>query len=322
MKQINVVRNAVYKEQLATLTVLDEIVELEKKREYLNHGCNSLYSFLTKKVKYSEGAAMRRIHGARLIARYGHVRELLRKREVSLCTLSLIAKEALKCEEKGLELIESIRGRSKREAEGVLDSGERAPMKEQVRVIAVSPRNREIAAVASLPRNDGEKSPPPAEAKNITLSKAESPPPSVKTEEVYRVSFTATKEVFQIVEELQAGMSHKFSGRKATIAELFEAGVKSLQSELKKKRTPKGKKVTATSKNSRYIPAEIRRRVFKRDNSECQYRYRDGSKCCSSWGLEVDHIKAVSLGGDSKLSNLRVTCRAHNQHLAREGGLL
>ncbi len=206
-------------------------------------------------------------------------------------------------------------------------------MKEQVRVIAVSPRNREIAAVASLPRND---EPPQAEAKNMTLSKAESPPPPPKTEEVYRVSFTATKEVFQVVEELQAGMSHKFSGRKATIAELFEAGVKSLQSELQKKRTPKGKKSAAiplrppvgrcsegqASKNSRYIPAETRRRVFERDNSECQYKYRDGSKCCSSWGLEIDHVKAVSLGVDSKLYNLRVTCRAHNQHLAREGGLL
>ncbi len=198
-------------------------------------------------------------------------------------------------------------------------------MKEQIRVISVCPSQSCYASKASqipaLSYNDGEKSPPPAEAKDMTLTKTESPPP-LKTEEVYRVSFTATKEVFQIVEELQAGMSHKFQGRKATIAELFEAGVKSLQGELKKKRTPKGKKVTATSKNSRYIPAETRRRVFERDKSECQYRYRDGSKCCSSWRLEVDHIKAVSLGGDTKLSNLRVTCRAHNQHLARESGLL
>ncbi len=205
-------------------------------------------------------------------------------------------------------------------------------MKEQIRVIAVESRNREIAeacpskpwrsGVASLPRNDGEKTPPPVGPADMTIAKAESPPPPPKTEEVYRVSFTATKEVFQIVEELQAGMSHKFQGRKATIAELFEAGVKSLQGELKKKRTPKGKKSTATTKNSRYIPVETRRRVFERDNSECQYRYRDGSQCCSSWGLEIDHVKAVSLGGDSKLSNLRVTCRAHNQHLARESGLL
>ncbi len=129
--------------------------------------------------------------------------------------------------------------------------------------------------------------------------------------------------MFQIVEELQGAMSHKFQGRKATIAELFCAGVKSLQSDIKKKRTTRGKKSTAaTSKNPRYIPAETRRRVFERDNNKCQFIYKDGSKCCSSWGLELDHIKAVSLGGKSKFDNLRVTCRAHNQHLAREGGLL
>ena len=66
----------------------------------------------------------------------------------------------------------------------------------------------------------------------------------------------------------------------------------------------------------RYIPAAIRRAVWRRDRGRCTYVSPDGRPCGSRWQLELDHVHPVALGGETSMSNLRLLCRAHNQLLA------
>ena len=63
---------------------------------------------------------------------------------------------------------------------------------------------------------------------------------------------------------------------------------------------------------TRYIPANVRLEVWKRDNGCCSYVSRDGRRCQERGGLELDHVFPWSLGGDSSLENLRLLCRPHN----------
>ena len=65
------------------------------------------------------------------------------------------------------------------------------------------------------------------------------------------------------------------------------------------------------SEVDRYIPEEIKREVWIRDQGCCTY-----SGCGSQYFLEIDHIQPVSLNGKSTLENLRLLCRAHNQLVA------
>ena len=67
--------------------------------------------------------------------------------------------------------------------------------------------------------------------------------------------------------------------------------------------------------NNRYIPAQIKRLVWTRDQGQCSYICPETKKKCGSKHfLQIDHIHPYSLGGSSKLSNLRLLCAGHNQY--------
>ena len=67
--------------------------------------------------------------------------------------------------------------------------------------------------------------------------------------------------------------------------------------------------------NNRYIPAQIKRLVWTRDQGQCSYICPETKKKCSSKHfLQIDHIHPYSLGGSSELSNLRLLCAGHNQY--------
>jgi 5-methylcytosine-specific restriction endonuclease McrA len=67
---------------------------------------------------------------------------------------------------------------------------------------------------------------------------------------------------------------------------------------------------------SRYIPAEVKRRVCQRDGGRCTFVNESGRRCEERSDIEFDHIEPVTRGGRSTVANLRLRCRAHNQYAA------
>ncbi len=68
----------------------------------------------------------------------------------------------------------------------------------------------------------------------------------------------------------------------------------------------------------RYIPAEVRRAVWKRDGGRCAFVGKDGKRCGSKHQLEFDHLQPHARGGPPTVGNLALHCRAHNLHRARK----
>jgi 5-methylcytosine-specific restriction endonuclease McrA len=66
----------------------------------------------------------------------------------------------------------------------------------------------------------------------------------------------------------------------------------------------------------RYVPAEIRRAVWERDEGRCTFEDLGGRRCRERAGLEIHHEHAFALGGETTLENLRLLCRSHNALLA------
>jgi 5-methylcytosine-specific restriction endonuclease McrA len=65
---------------------------------------------------------------------------------------------------------------------------------------------------------------------------------------------------------------------------------------------------------SRYIPAAVRRAVWRRDQGCCCFVDRhSGQRCRSRYRLEIDHVVPFALGGANELINLRLHCRAHHR---------
>ena len=75
------------------------------------------------------------------------------------------------------------------------------------------------------------------------------------------------------------------------------------------------------ARRSRYIPAPVRREVWRRDGGCCSYvDPHSGRRCGSRFPLELDHIVPFALGGSAEPGNLRVYCAAHNRFRHREYG--
>jgi len=73
---------------------------------------------------------------------------------------------------------------------------------------------------------------------------------------------------------------------------------------------------TGVGRRSRHIPAAVAREVYLRDGGECTFCAEDGRRCGARRFLELDHVTPWAAGGESTALNLRLRCRAHNQHAA------
>ncbi len=75
------------------------------------------------------------------------------------------------------------------------------------------------------------------------------------------------------------------------------------------------------ARRSRYIPAPVRREVWRRDGGCCSYvDPHSGRRCGSRFLLELDHIVPFALGGSAAPGNLRLHCAAHHRLRHRECG--
>jgi hypothetical protein len=71
-------------------------------------------------------------------------------------------------------------------------------------------------------------------------------------------------------------------------------------------------------RRGRYIPAAIRRAVLERDAGCCTYRSESGERCRETARLELHHSTAFAQGGEHRLDNVSLRCRAHNALAAEE----
>ena len=75
------------------------------------------------------------------------------------------------------------------------------------------------------------------------------------------------------------------------------------------------------ARRSRYIPAPVRREVWRRDGGCCSYvDPYSGRRCGSRFLLELDHIVPFALGGSAEPTNLALSCAAHHRLRHREDG--
>jgi 5-methylcytosine-specific restriction endonuclease McrA len=68
-----------------------------------------------------------------------------------------------------------------------------------------------------------------------------------------------------------------------------------------------------TRVRSRYVPAQVRRAVWERDQGQCTFVGSNGHRCGSKRFLEFDHVDPFARGGKATVEGMRLRCRAHNQ---------
>src|SRR6185295_15835970 len=111
-------RGLVLAERAATAEVVEHLMEIDRRKLYLDQACSSLYRYCMERLGYSEDEALRRVRVARLTRKLPRVLEELRSGALHLTGLFLLS--GYLTEQNAETLLAEARGQSRRELEKLL----------------------------------------------------------------------------------------------------------------------------------------------------------------------------------------------------------
>src|SRR6185503_19947042 len=103
------------------------------------------------------------------------------------------------------------------------------------------------------------------------------------------------------------------------VAAIVDEAMTVLVAKLERRRcgaTDRPRMGAAPASASRDVPASVRRAVWQRGESRCTFVDRQDRRCEARDWLEIHHDEPFGRGGETRLENLRLLCRSHNQFQA------
>ena len=301
-------------ERESMASMLAHLAVVDARQLYAELGFSSMYRYLTQGLGYSEEEACRRLRVARLLHRFPQVHAALADGRLHLTSASLLSREMTA--ENADTLIDLAAGRTKRSVEVMLADLRPKPdaptsvrkLPEPAVATEVPSLFEPISARKCYPSQDGRPpAPKPRPPTTTPLGRAR-----------YSVRFTASEALVGKLERLGALMSHTCAP--SDLPALVEQAVDLAIEHHEKRRFGQRKRTVASKKasaNTRYIPTNVRREVYERDQGRCTYSATDGRRCEGRHRLQFDHILPFAMGGASTADNLRLRCQTHNLLEAR-----
>jgi hypothetical protein len=133
----------------------------------------------------------------------------------------------------------------------------------------------------------------------------------------FQIQFTATQETHELLRRAQDLLWHQIPNGDA--GEVIAKALKVLVRELEKEKiaaTDRPRAGRGSVPHSRYIPAEVKRQVWKRDGGACAFVAHNGRRCAERAFLEFHHVEPYAVGGIASADNIELRCRAHNAYEA------
>ena len=291
----------VLRERSCVADVIEHLVEIDRRRLYLDQACGSLSAYCIERLGYSQDEAVKRVRVARLARRLPQVLDELRAGAIHLTGLFLMAQHLTdaNCE----AWLAHARGKSKREIEQWIAS--EGPNAE------VPDRLAPLPAQLAMPSCDRTSCPGPTPC----ASRGRAEPLSA---ERWSVQFTASAELHAKIEQAKELLSHAVPN--GDLATLFERALDTLIEQQLKRKLGAGtvRKRRTLKPGSRHVPLGVVRLVWERDGGQCTFVDAEGRRCSSRRFVTLEHRHPFSLGGSPSAENLCLLCRAHNLHTARQ----
>jgi hypothetical protein len=269
------------------------LAEVDRRKLWASLSYADLFDYCRRRLRYSTGAAYRRIHSARAAERWPEIYADLRDGTLSLCVAALIAPELRAGTAPAL--LEAARGKSKQEMEAWLAA--RRP------AAPPAPERVKVRPPLKVPEDE--------EPRSFEASVPLPPPPAPS----YEYAFTASARLHSAIERLKDLLWSKrpFGG----LNDFLEVAIGDyLERHDPELRLKIGSAAIAPEGRSagRRVPRRVRDAVWARDGGRCAFVSSEGRRCECRRALELDHIRPFSLGGRSDAStNIRLLCREHNQ---------
>ncbi len=295
-------------------SLIAHLAEVDARHLYTRYAAPSMFIYCRDILHLSEGEAQLRILVARATREHPVLLAMLADGRLHLSGVAKLA-PMLTAENRDALIPRAVH-KSKREIEELV--AELAPRPDVPSVIRKLPdRPLVLPAVdtdAPLRPDEVSSAPPPRPT----------PPPRPVFQPLaparYKVEFTAGAELRDKLERLRALMRKDVpDGDLAAIIE------KVVTRELERREARRYAKTSSPRKkanradkvsSTRYLPAEVRRAVYRRDGGQCRFVDRHGRRCPERYRLEYHHWHPYGLGGGHHPDNICLMCGPHNRHLA------
>jgi len=297
-------------ERRATAELLALLAEVDARRLYLGEGCSSLFAYCTRVLHFSEHAAYHRIEAARAARCFPIVLQLVADGSVTTTTVALLLPHLTL--ENHAALLADARHKTRKEVEHQIAC--LAPKPDACSIVRRIPTHQ-AAVTSGTPMTSGTTGAP---APSPLPAMAAEPRPKVEalTSDRYLLRVTLSAAGHANLRRAQDLLRHSVpSGDPAAVVErAFALLVEQLERQ-KIANVSRPRRVTRqTSRDSRHVPAAVRRKVWARDEGRCAFTSAQGRRCGETGRLEFHHLIPFARGGPSTLENIALRCRAHNRH--------
>ena len=301
------------RDRATTAELLAHLAEVETRRLFAAAGYSSMRAYCVGKLRYSDDAAEKRIHAARVAQAHPVLFEMIADGQMSLTTVRALGPYLGNSD--AAELIAAAAGRSRSEIERLI--AERYPCSELFEwgtgtapVHADSGNSPAPGRVGTSDSADSATTLAPSHA-----SSAESPLAGERVA-LQLVISRATHAKLARAKEL-LGFAVAANDTEEVLARALDALILALEKRRFGKHTRhRAAAVAAATNDPRHIPSTVREQVAARDAEQCAFVSDDGKRCESRHALEIDHIVPLAQGGATHTDNLRLLCPAHNQYEA------
>jgi 5-methylcytosine-specific restriction endonuclease McrA len=327
---ISEVHSLAARERAATAALIAAIGEVDVRRLYLAHGYSSLFVFCTKRLHLSEHAAYGRITAARAARAFPLVLKLLEDGSLTLTSTTLLAPHLTSGNH--VDVLRAAIHKSRREVEQQVAALRPRPavaaMVRRLPAPAAAGRSAAPGAAtrgaptpsADQARTDLARPSPsqPSPGQHAEAAPALPPPrPAVVaplSPERYKVQLTITRETHDKLRRVQDLMRHVVpDGDPAVILDRALTALLDVLEKRKLARARKPRPPRGARQHSRHVPADVKRKVWARDEGRCTFVGTDG-RCNARSFLELHHLVPYADGGATDATNLTLRCRSHNQH--------
>ena len=287
-------------EKNATLVLLEQLMIVEEKRVYAIMGYSTLWEYVHKELNYSEPQTSERVSAMRLMKRVPEVKKELEAGKLTLTTTAKLATHVKReqcSESEVLQLLESVSGKTTREAERVLVQESSEPAKpDQLRAVTKDLTRITIEVDSNFLELM-------KRAKELGGHAGSSP------QELFKMGLNEFVKKREIKKPTAAQVEVSSETKSPTHSTFVENDFKLHAREVKEDRVQ-----SKSRSSSRYIAKPVKVYVRQRSKDRCEFNSPEsGTRCESRINLQFEHVLPFSVGGESTIENIKHYCSTHNR---------
>ncbi len=329
---LHAIRSLVNQSNATEVELLLHLGEVDHRRLYAELGFSSMYRYCTELLGFSKYVAFDRIGVARLARRHDCLLQHLAAGRLNITSLRILSSVLSKddCSSaRAEEVAARAIGLSTEDVAELAASLDPKPLiPDSARKLPSPPPpppppslELPLASPPSPPSPPSPVAPPPPAPVAIAPAPA-APELKVKAQplapDAYGIRFTADKETYEMLKELQALLSHRKDKREfgSIIKQALKRELAAVKKERfgigAKPRTQRKSAERAESKVTRHVPTATVRAVVEREGLTCGFVSDDGRRCGERAFLQLEHLDGFARTGVHEQDRMALRCATHN----------